>query len=575
MNTPAAPVRRRLGDLVVEACLLQRDALERAAGEARSRHLRLGSFLVEHGWAEEREVWRLLAEQEGLPFLLLEDVAPRLQADAVRSMPRRFQEHEHVLVVERSPHHVFVVTSFPETRRATLTAALRVPNVELGVVTPTDFRRLLSLVDLDLGTPPQVAHPEVVERPDLLSRDNTSQTHVVAIWDTILLEAIAERASDIHLERYGHHTRLRLRVDGDLRELPRALTPDEARGLLNVIKVQANLDIAEHRLPQGGRASAQLGGRAFDLRVQTQPSLHGENVVVRLLPQTQRLLSIEDLGFPPDLAATYRRLLGSPQGLVLVVGPTGSGKSTTLYAGLQVLAADQTRKVLTAEDPIEYALDGIQQTQVRPDLGFSFDQAMRVFVRQDPDVILLGEIRDRETALEALRASQTGHLVLSTLHCNDAVDAVQRLYDLGMHPNSIASELLAVFAQRLGKRICEGCRQPHSPPPELLAEIFPRGVPTNQHFFKGQGCARCGNHGTHSRVGVVEHLAAGPALRRAISAQLPLDELRGVARSAGLTTLRDHALYLVDGGVMALEELPTFLAPEHLPPDHGPAPVPG
>jgi type IV pilus assembly protein PilB len=194
------------------------------------------------------------------------------------------------------------------------------------------------------------------------------------------------------------------------------------------------------------------------------------------------------LGFPEKEAAAYRRLLDAPNGLVLVVGPTGSGKSTTLYAGLQVLARDATRKVITIEDPIEYAIDDVQQTQVRPEVGFHFADAMRVFVREDPDVIMLGEIRDQETALEAMRASQTGHLVLSTLHCNDATDAVQRLFDLGVHPNSVASALVAVFAQRLARRICEHCRVAVEADPALLAEVFHRGAPENFCCFRGQGC---------------------------------------------------------------------------------------
>jgi type IV pilus assembly protein PilB len=240
-----------------------------------------------------------------------------------------------------------------------------------------------------------------------------------------------------------------------------------------VLKVSSELDISEHRLPQGGRFTARAGGRVFDLRVQTQPSLHGEHAILRLLPQGEKLLTIEDLGFAPHIAQAYDRLLRVPAGLVLVVGPTGSGKSTTLYAGLQVLSRDPTRKVISVEDPIEYALDGIQQVVARPDLGFGFAQAMRAFVREDPDVILVGEIRDGETALEAIRASQTGHLVLSTLHCNDAVDAVQRLRDLGMHKNSIAAELQAVFAQRLAKRICPGCKIDAVPDPSSRARCFP------------------------------------------------------------------------------------------------------
>jgi type IV pilus assembly protein PilB len=360
---------------------------------------------------------------------------------------------------------------------------------------------------------------------------------------------------------------VRLRIDGDLIDRPHFhLSSQDVQGILNVIKIDAGMDIAERRLPQGGRFAAQAAGQVFDLRVQTQPALHGEHVVVRLLPQEVRLLSIEDLGFPPPAAALYRRLLDVPVGLVLVVGPTGSGKSTTLYAGLQVLAQDTTRKVLTIEDPIEYAIEGIQQSQVRPELGFGFADAMRSFVRQDPDVILVGEIRDPETALEALRASQTGHLVLSTLHCNDTIDAVQRLRDLGQHPASIAAELCAVIAQRLAKRICLQCREPAALDPWLLLEIYPDGPPPDFRSFHGVGCAQCEGRGTHGRIAVVETLPAGPLLRRAIALGATYDELHTAAVAEGLLPMRDQALALVQEGVIAFSELRALLPPERLRP---------
>jgi len=385
----------------------------------------------------------------------------------------------------------------------------------------------------------------------------------IRLFDAILLEAVAARASDVHYEIYGDQPRLRIRVDGDLRDLSH-IRVDRARytSLVNVGKVRARVDIAEHRAPQGGRFAVRVGGSAFDIRAQSQPALHGEHLVLRLLPQEQKPITIPELGFSPDLGATFQRLLASPAGLLLVVGPTGSGKSTTLYAGLSILAKDSTRKVITVEDPIEYSLDGVQQCQVLPEVGFTFATAMRAFVREDPDVILVGEIRDPETALEALRASQTGHLVLSTLHCNDAVDAVQRLVDLGMHVNSIGSELLAIISQRLAKRICPECREPDRlPEASLLAEIFPHGVPTDFQAFRGAGCPRCRGFGTFGRVAVAEYLPASPALRTGISQRLPLDELRALARTSGLQPLRTRALELVQEGIIPIREIRDMLPP--------------
>ena len=383
------------------------------------------------------------------------------------------------------------------------------------------------------------------------------------------MEAVSEHASDIHLECYQKLPRVRLRIDGDLHDLTNfEISMSELAGLINVIKIRAELDIAERRLPQGGRSQVKQANHLYDLRVQTQPALHAEHVVIRLLKHTGRAMTMQDLGMSARVASMYQRLLNNPAGLVLVVGPTGSGKSTTLYAGLQELADDGKRKVITVEDPIEYSIDKVQQTRVRADIGFDFPDAVRAFVRQDPDVILVGEIRDHPTALEAARASQTGHLVLSTLHCNDAVDAIQRLRDLDIHPNSIASELLAVIAQRLAKRICPDCRALAEPDPTILAELFPEGVPGNFRCFEGAGCKRCHGRGTLGRIAVVEFLLMNTDIRNAISRENTAIELRWQALDAGMITMRDSALNLIIDGIIPLSELPKVLLQERMAPEH-------
>jgi type IV pilus assembly protein PilB len=268
-----------------------------------------------------------------------------------------------------------------------------------------------------------------------------------------------------------------------------------------------------------------------------------------------------------DMMRHYRRLLGNPSGLVLVVGPTGSGKSTTLYAGLSELAKDGRRKVITIEDPIEYSMDGIQQTWARPEIGFNFADGMRSFVRQDPDVILVGEIRDQETAIEAIRASQTGHIVLSTLHCNDAVDALQRIYDLNVHPNSIASELTGVIAQKLAKRICEHCKKEAEPDPAIAAELFPEGIPDSFRCFEGSGCENCNGRGTHGRVAVVEYMQVNGEIRDAISLQYPVAQLRAIALDSGLATMRDSALNHVISGTIPMVELLRVLPADRMAPE--------
>ncbi len=565
----AETTHKRLGDALLDAGLATTDELTSAAAEGTKEHHRLGEVLIEHGVVEERDVYRALAALHGLPFESSDTLIGRIDPALAHAVPLRFQEFHKVIPVALDGQELVVATSDPLMLVPELGAALGAKQVRRIIVTPTDLKRLRMAINLEQAGRAQAAAPVQRQAADLLSADPAATESAQRLLDGMLLDAVAERASDIHIETYRGQTRIRIRVDGDLRDLTHyRLTDLQRLGLINVIKVRSGLDIAEHRLPQGGRFVTRSGNQVFDLRIQTQPCLYGEHVVMRLLPQDTTLVSVDELGFPPEIAKIYRRLFESPGGLILVVGPTGSGKSTTLYAGLQLLAADPTRKVITIEDPIEYALDGIQQTQVKPEIGFEFASAMRAFVREDPDVILLGEIRDGATALEALRASQTGHLVLSTLHCNDTVDAVQRLVDLGMHRNSIGSELLAVFSQRLARRVCEACRAPTTPPEEILDEIFPDGVPSTMHFFAGTGCEHCRDTGCFGRIAVIEFLPASAELRQAIARGATVDELRVVALAAGLLPLRDHALLLVDQGLIPLGELRTMLPPERLAPEH-------
>lgn len=571
--TSSSPAQRlRLGDLLVKAGIIERDAVEQAATDARVHHERLGEALTRQGIVEPIDVYRALAAQWRLPFSSVESLSPLLDASLFEALPRGYLERNGIFPIVRSGDDVVLATTNPTVVPDDLVKALHSHAARLVLVTPTDYQRLWMLTDLRrnqddkvLATAGANAGGRAPDQPDLLAHDTKAHPHHIAIFEALLIEAISERASDIHLEHEGTSVRIRIRVDGDLLDLDRIfVTPKDLTGLVNVIKVQAHMDIAEHRIPQGGRIRRHAGGKAFDMRVQTQPSLHGENVVIRLLPQETKVLTIEDLGFSEPIARGYRRLLDSPGGLVLVVGPTGSGKSTTLYAGLQYIATDATRKVITIEDPIEYAIAGVQQAQARPDLGFTFANAMRAFVREDPDVILVGEIRDSETALEAIRASQTGHLVLSTLHCNDSIDAVQRLIDLGMHPNSVASELVAVIAQRLAKRICEACRIQVEPDAQIAGEMFSLGWPADLHVFKGRGCNRCHRRGTHGRVAVVEFLRLGPEIRKSISRRIPVDELRDIAHEAGSVTMRQSALELVHRGIIPLSEVPWVLPAERM-----------
>lgn len=560
-------------ELLVELGIVKPEVLTEARKRAEANHSLIIDEVRRLQNLDDQKLYRSLAKQYALELGTLASLSHNIDFSLFERFSKAFLDHQHVLPLSIIDNTLRVASSNPDSSMAEIQAMFPNLAIQKILVTPTDFQRLWSMLDRHDGEKGLPANRMDWQSPgygdDLLdnSQDH-DESRPIAIYEALLLDAVADKASDIHLEKFGNQIRVRLRVDGSLRDLNHYhISPQEFLGLINVVKLRGDMNIAERRLPQGGRAQVRMGEQHFDLRIQVQPSLHGEHVVIRLLPQNSQLISIDSLGMPALIASHYKRLLRNPAGLVLVVGPTGSGKSTTLYAGLQQLAQDSSRKVITVEDPIEYSIDNIQQTRVRPDIGFSFADAMRSFVRQDPDVIMVGEIRDHETAQEALRASQTGHTVLSTLHCNDAVDAVQRLFDLNVHPNSLASELLAVIAQRLAKKICPHCKTKAEPDPDILAELFPVAVPDNFVCYEGKGCEQCNGTGTKGRIGVIEYLHLNPDLRVSISKRTPIGELRSQALDSGLSTMRDSALDHVIQGVIPLSELPRILPEERMAPE--------
>jgi len=556
----------RIGDRLVGAGLVKRDDVERAAESAEAKGGRLGDELLELGLVHERDLYHHLADQWDLPFSDAEKLFGELDPEVAGRMGRARQTELGALPIRERDGRFQVATVHVDARPRAIARALgtRARRLDLVVVTPTDLRRLQWELDLDDGS-----EADGVERhaPDLLDEDVRDQSAGRGLFDAALAEAVAQKASDIHVEPTTEGGRVRMRVDGELRPCGHLhLDGDALRSLVGVVKVRSHLDITERRRPQDGRFQVRIAGHPYDVRVQTQPSLHGEALVMRLLSPDESLFGIDRLGFDATMQSEYIRLLESPSGLVLIAGPSGSGKTTTLYAGLQVLAEDETRKVISIEDPIEYALPGIVQTQVDRDHGFHFSEAVRTFVREDPDVILVGEIRDSETALEALRASQTGHLVLASIHANDAIDAVQRLFDLGMHPNSIAAELVAVIAQRLARRICPSCRTSHRPDRSVLRDVFGPGAPEPQQAFRGEGCEPCRGYGTRGRIAIAELMPTSRGLRTAIARHAPLDELRDAALAAGMCTMRDAAIAQAREGLVPFEELSRLLPVELLAP---------
>jgi general secretion pathway protein E len=377
----------------------------------------------------------------------------------------------------------------------------------------------------------------------------------VRLINAVLVRALRERASDVHFEPSETRSSTRFRIDGMLRDV---LAIDRAlhAALISRIKIMASLDIAEKRLPQDGRISVRLAGRPVDVRVSTLPTGHGERAVLRLLDKQSGRLELARLGMSAQTLAQVESLVRAPQGIVLVTGPTGSGKTTTLYAALD--RVDTARyNVMTVEDPIEYDLGGISQTQVNARIGMSFARALRSILRQDPDVIMIGEIRDQETAQVAIQASLTGHLVLATLHTNDAAASVTRLLDMGVEPYLLASSLLGVVAQRLVRLACPECAQPVAVTPSDLErqDIDPAIVAKVSSLVRAPGCAACNGSGYRGRSGIYEVLQMSDALRALIHARAPEAEVRAAARAAGMSTLREDGMRWVLGAATTFEEV--------------------
>ena len=438
-----------------------------------------------------------------------------------------------------------------ETRRA-LGRPLRVERL-----TPAEFDRRLSDVyaaeglsaDDDLALPSGLDGlvDDIPAADDLL--DSADDAPVIRLINGVIAEAVRQGASDIHLEPYETAMLVRLRVDGVLKEAL-SLNPRVAPVVVSRIKVMARLDIAERRTPQDGRVSLALGGRTLDVRVSTLPSRAGERVVLRILDKTQADLSLEALGMQPDALDAFRAALREPNGVVLVTGPTGSGKTTSLYAGLSLLN-DATRNILTVEDPIEYAIDGVGQTQVNPRVGMTFAAGLRAILRQDPDVVMVGEIRDTETASIAVQAALTGHLVLSTVHTNDAAGAVTRLRDMGVEPFLLASTLRLVAAQRLVRRLCPHCREAEAADKPTAKLV---GIKTGKTIWRPRGCDACGHTGYIGRTGLYEVIRVDDRIRRLIAAGASEDDLAAAAFADKHGTLSGRARALVLEGVTSIEE---------------------
>ncbi len=479
------------------------------------------------------------------------------------AIPFMFAKQHGILVTEIENNQANIV--YHQLPHTTILAELRrhlsMPLV-LKAVDEETFRKLLvKTYETDSNTAMQMAEDfgeefdlhhlmnEMPKTEDLLEKQDDAP--IIRLLNALLSEAIKGGASDVHIETFEDRIMIRFRIDGVLREV---LTPQRVLAPLIVsrIKVMAKLDIAEKRLPQDGRITLRIGGRAVDVRVSTMPTSHGERVVLRLLDKQSARLDLADLGMEPNTLKLMKKLISFAHGIILVTGPTGSGKTTTLYAGLTALN-NQTRNILTVEDPIEYDLTGIGQTQVNYKVNMTFAKGLRAILRQDPDVVMVGEIRDLDTAQIAIQASLTGHLVLSTLHTNSAIGAITRLDDMGMEPFLLSSSLIGVLAQRLTRLLCKHCKKPQAATPSECAIIGIAADPAPT-IYSPVGCAECRNSGYKGRTGVYELIAMDDTLRTMIHDRKPEQQLKKYARTL-FPSIRQDGYRLVLKGETSLEEI--------------------
>ena len=561
MKAPLTPKRKKLGEILVRQGRITPEQLSEILRLQKETSKPLGQILVEKGFLNEEELTQILGEQLGIPHVWLRkglvdpkiaQVVPKEKAIHYQVIPM-FRVNNVLTLATADPYNIYV---FDEIHKLT---GLEIQPVlcradDISDATHECYQNEVSIDDV--MTSIDESEIEIVrgEQEKEISEiaEMAEGSPVINLTNMILLKAVRDGASDIHLEPQAQQFRVRIRIDGLLYEL---MSPkvEMHPAVVSRLKVMSNLDIAERRMPQDGRFQVNVDGRTIDLRFSSMPGIHGEKVVLRILDKSKTILDINKLGFGPDLSERMKDLLRRPHGLILVCGPTGSGKTTTLYSAITLLNSLE-KNIITIEDPVEYQLAGINQNQVKEAIGLSFARFLKHALRQDPDIVLVGEIRDRETAEIAVQASLTGHLVLSTLHTNDSPSVITRLLEMGIEPYLISSSLLASLAQRLVRTICPECKTSYYAPKGVLKEL---GLDQNKQarFSKGKGCAACYDSGFKGRAGLYELLEMDDGLKTLVLDNPTINALQGYLKKNGHQTLRGYGYGKVLEGLTTIEEV--------------------
>jgi type IV pilus assembly protein PilB len=555
---------KQLGQILIELGLITPEQLETALAEHQKTPKAIGRVLIDLGMIKEPDLVRALAEQVGLEFVDLSDtqVDPASTALLPEALARRYRalpigERDGKLLVAMSdPANVYALDDI-----RTITGR----DVQPVVATSADVEQAIQKF-AGLDSHVEALAAEAVEDTEGEKVDLEAALEdapIVKLVNAIMTQAVAERASDVHIEPGERDVRIRFRVDGVLHEPMRSQPKNLQGGLISRLKVMADLNIAEKRVPQDGRISMKVGQRHLDLRVATLPTVHGEKVVIRVLDKSNAMLALEELGFLQDSYRRFATAFSKPYGAILVTGPTGSGKSTTMYSTLNILN-EESKNIITVEDPVEYRMAGVNQIQVNPKAGLTFASALRSILRADPDIVLIGEIRDKETATIAIEAALTGHLVLSSLHTNDAPSAISRLVEMDVETFLVASAIDAVVAQRLARILCDRCKQPYRPDEaELVQAGFPEDLWTEVgEVFRApdirevkNDCKACSGTGYRGRIGLYEVMLRSEEIERLTVERASADAIRAVAVRQGMQTLRGDGLAKVRAGITSIEEV--------------------
>lgn len=557
----------KLGELLVKEGLVQPDQLEKAKEQFDKEGGFLGTYLVKLGIMSEEEITLFLSEQFNVPIVSLFEY--QMDEELVRLIPSNLATKHNIFPIEKKGNNCLRVAMLDPSNMVSLNDIKFITgfDIEPTVCAESELR---TAHEQFYKTEEDVSYDnifedfddsdvEVVDSDDDINLSDleraTEDAPVVKLVNAILIDAIKKNSSDIHVEPYEKTFRVRFRIDGVLYEIMRPPTKLK-NAMTSRLKIMADLDIAERRLPQDGRIKLKLGkSKEMDFRVNVLPTLFGEKVCLRLLDKSNLQLDMTRLGFEVDQLEDFKRELFKPHGMVLVTGPTGSGKTTTLYSALSELNK-VTTNISTAEDPVEFNLMGINQAQMHDDIGFNFAAALRAFLRQDPDVIMVGEIRDYETAEIAIKASLTGHMVLSTLHTNDAPSTVNRLLNMGVEPFLVASSINLIIAQRLARRVCKDCKERVKVSPETLVDIgISAAEAPHVKVFQGRGCSTCSGTGYKGRIALYEIMVMKDELREFVLNGASTAELKKEAARLGMTTLRGSGLKRLKEGTTTIEEV--------------------